>query len=60
MKVNHTVENQDGTVTFEANLNNEELDFVIEVGLNFLLAKGVMPFASNTATNVQEPTEVIQ
>lgn len=58
MKIKHAIENQDGTVELQANLNAEELGFVLEVGLNYLLAKGVMPFT--TESNVVDTTTALQ
>lgn len=43
MKVNKTIETPNGPITFQGELTNEELDLVIEVGLNFLLAQGALP-----------------
>jgi hypothetical protein len=55
LKINHSIENQDGSLTFEANLSEEELSFVVELGLNILLAKGVMPFTTDNIANIQQP-----
>ncbi len=52
MKIKHSIENADGTVDLEANLNAEELSFVIELGLNMLLAKGVLPFTTDNEANI--------
>lgn len=55
MLVNKSVETPQGTVKFEGELEQQELDFILKVGLNFLLQNGAIPFTS--AQNVQEPTE---
>lgn len=42
MKINHVVELEDGTAKFEGTLEGAELDFVVEMGLNILLAHGAI------------------
>ena len=39
-----TLETPDGSVTFEGELNAEELELILSVGLNFLLQQGAIPF----------------
>ena len=56
MKIKHTIENEGGTVELQANLSADELSFVIELGLNMLLAKGALPFTTDNEANVQEQT----
>lgn len=36
--------NEDGSVLFDGMLNQKEVQFVLEVGVNFLLANGAQPF----------------
>lgn len=36
--------NEDGSINFEGILRQHEIDFVLEVGVNFLLANGASPF----------------
>lgn len=55
MLVNKSIETPQGTVKFEGELEQQELDFILKVGLNFLLQNGAIPFTS--AQNVQEPAE---
>lgn len=55
MLVSKTIETPQGTVKFEGELEQQELDFVIKIGLNYLLQNGAIPFTS--AQNVQEPEE---
>ncbi len=43
MKVDKTVETDKGTVKFEGELTEDELNLVIEIGLNVLLANGAIP-----------------
>lgn len=44
MEVRKTIETEQGTVKFEGQLTQEELDFVLTVGLNELLQQGALPF----------------
>lgn len=44
MKVAKTFETPDGTVHFEGELSQEELDLIISVGINFLMQQGAIPF----------------
>lgn len=49
MLVNKTIEQENGSVTFEGELSQEELDLVLTMGLNYLLAHGAIPFTSKDA-----------
>lgn len=44
MQINKTIETPEGTVKFEGELEQKELDLVIQIGLNYLLQQGVLPF----------------
>lgn len=44
MIVNKTVELPGGSVRFEGELDQTELDYVLSVGLSLLLLKGAMPY----------------
>lgn len=46
MKVNHVVEKPDGSVVFQGVLEGQELGFVIEMGLESIIAAGAAPFLS--------------
>ena len=48
MKIDKTIQTEKGAVYFNGELNEKELDFVIEVGLNFLLAQGAIPLSLST------------
>ena len=37
---------EDGNITFNGKLNTEEVSFVLNVGLNYLMAQGAMPMFS--------------
>lgn len=54
MLINKTIETQNGTVEFKGNLLDEELDFVIEVGLNVILAQGATNFLSAKSKKVDD------
>ena len=40
MLVNKSIETENGTVKFEGELEQNELDFVLKIGLNYLLTHG--------------------
>ena len=42
MNVKHVVETEEGTVKFEGELSDKELEAVVTVGLNSLLKLGVL------------------
>lgn len=44
MEVNQTFKTPQGTVKFQGELSQEEADFVIKVGLNYLMQQGALPF----------------
>ena len=43
MLVNKSIETPQGTVKFEGELEQKELDFVLKIGLNYLLTQGAIP-----------------
>lgn len=58
MKVKKSIETPDGSVTFEGELNSDEVDLILGVGLNFLLQQGAVPFKvlpKEIAYKMQEP-----
>lgn len=50
MLISKTIETPTGSVKFEGELEPKELDFVLQVGLNTLLAQGAIPFTIKTPT----------
>lgn len=46
MDVNHVVETPQGDLKFQGTLSGQELAFVVEVGLNYLMKEGAIPFVS--------------
>jgi hypothetical protein len=46
MLVNKSIETPQGTVRFEGELEQTELDFVLKIGLNTLLQMGAIPFTT--------------
>lgn len=44
IKVYQTIKTENGTVEFKGELSPEEADYVITMGLNYLLQQGVLPF----------------
>jgi hypothetical protein len=44
VQVNKSLETAEGTVVFEGTLEPLELDLILQVGLNYLLQEGALPF----------------
>lgn len=44
----------------QANLSPEEANLLLEVGLNVLLAKGIMPFTTDNRANIQAASSAVQ
>lgn len=44
MLVNKSIETPEGTIKFEGELETEELNLVIQIGLNWLFKRGMLPF----------------
>lgn len=58
MNVKHIVEKQDGSVVFQGVLEGKELAFVIEMGLDAIIAAGAVPFVSTDHFSVADIHEV--
>lgn len=46
--------NEDGSIFFEGTLRQHEVQFVLEVGVNFLLANGASPFIQDEDEEIDE------
>lgn len=58
MLVSKSIETEHGTVKFEGELEQHELDFVLKIGLNTLLKMGAIPFTTkHTDTDIAVPAE---
>ena len=53
MLVSKSIETPQGTVKFEGELEQKELDFVLKVGLNLLLQQGAIPMVTTHNTDEQ-------
>ncbi len=53
-------ETPDGGAEMEANLTPEELAFVVELGVNILLAKGAIPFVRKEDTIIHNEAQQVQ
>ena len=60
MIVNKTIETDKGTVRFEGELEQKELDMVIQCGLNWLLINGAIPFTTVEAADLHDEKETLQ
>jgi hypothetical protein len=54
MLINKSFETKQGTVKFEGELEEKELDLVLQIGLNYLLQQGVLPFTLVDAEEADE------
>ena len=53
MLINKSIETENGTVKFQGELEQEELDFILKIGLNTLLQMGAIPITSKyTETDI--------
>jgi hypothetical protein len=46
MLVNKTIETPTGSIKFEGELEQQEVDYVMQIGLNTLLLRGAIPFTT--------------
>jgi hypothetical protein len=61
MLISKAIETPQGTVVFEGELSGEEHDFVLKVGLNFLMQAGAIPMTMKaTQTSLPEEDDTIQ
>ena len=58
MNISKAIETPQGTVKFEGELEQKELDFVLKIGLNVLLTNGALPYT--TVKTVAEGKETLQ
>jgi len=54
MIINQVVETPDGAVELQANLSPEQVKFLIEVGLNIVLAKGAKTFIQSEEFSIDQ------
>lgn len=54
MIINQVIETPEGAVEIQANLSPEQVKFLIEVGLNLVLAKGAVPFIKEGDFGVEQ------
>ena len=54
MLVNKSIETPQGTVKFEGELEQKELDFVLKIGLNYLLTQGAIPFTTAAKADTEQ------
>ena len=52
MEVNKALKTSRGTVVFQGELSQEEHDYVLTAGLNFLLENGALPFTTVNSENM--------
>jgi hypothetical protein len=56
--INKSIETEEGTVKFEGELEQAELDLVLQVGLNFLLQQGALPFTTKMDVDDADETNI--
>lgn len=52
MLISKTLETAEGHVQFEGELEPQELDLVLKIGLNYLLQMGALPFVNKINSDV--------
>ena len=52
--------NEDGTVAFEGEFGPNEVKFIMEIGTNFLLQQGALPFVGEDDQFVTEGSDTFQ
>ena len=61
MEINVKTEDESGNVVFEGTLSKREVDFVLNVGINFLMANGATPFIRDDDEAIEAPgTDTVQ
>ena len=61
MLINKSFETPEGSVRFEGELEQQELDLVLQVGLNYLLKVGAIPYTIlNEDANFHESPQDLQ
>ena len=58
MRINTVVENEDGSADLTANLTANELQFVVEFGLNVLLQNGIQVLDAGDSILVEGSEEL--
>ena len=59
MKVSKSIEMPEGQIKFEGELNADEVDLILGVGLNYLMQQGALPFRvlpAKDAAKLVEPS----
>lgn len=52
MKFDITLKNDDGSIAFEGTANQKEASFLLNIGVNYLLANGAMPLLTGKDEDV--------
>ena len=60
MEIVVKTEDENGNVVFEGTLKKNEVDFVLNVGVNYLLAQGAMPFIKDDSVDEPPSTDTVQ
>ena len=55
MQVKHTVEQPDGSVVFEGSLTDKELDYILQVGIEYLMYYKLLPMKENSVDLHNKP-----
>lgn len=59
MDVKKTVKNKDGTISFKGTMTQEEHDYVMAVGLNYLVEQGYIALSEPTEEEELEVQDII-
>lgn len=58
MKINKTIETNNGQVKFEGEVSQAELDMIMECGLNYLLLQGALPMMYQKQLKQEEELKI--
>lgn len=59
MKVKKKLQTDEGTFIVDCEFNEAEMDSIIEIGLNVLLAHGALPFQASEDEEVDDDTYIV-
>lgn len=60
MQIEVQTKDQDGNIVFQGTLTQREVQFVLNIGVNFLLANGASPFLPDTVADAAPGSDQIQ
>jgi len=56
MQIEVQTEDENGNIVFQGTLSKREVDFCLNVGINFLMANGASPFIRDDEEAIEAPS----